>query len=164
MPDLKWLDYSGETLDQLLSFEGEYRTDSLVVACEQAIMQKLARDGEAALSEQERAVVAVEALEREVNNGGYQQFFVNTPEFVATIVDSLSRIGCTKTAEITRKALDALGLPRLDVETVNATMEEDSCARDEKLNRCDQLYYEAGEDIAGQLFNFIKANRGALKF
>jgi hypothetical protein len=41
MPDLKWLDsYSGQTADQLLALEGEYRIDSLVLAFEQALDQK----------------------------------------------------------------------------------------------------------------------------
>jgi hypothetical protein len=44
MTELKWFDaYSGQTIDQLLSLEGQYRTDSLVVAIEQAIGQKAAR-------------------------------------------------------------------------------------------------------------------------
>src|SRR5712692_6395503 len=41
MTDLKWLEkYSGQTVEQLLSLEGEYRTDSVIIAFEQAIGQK----------------------------------------------------------------------------------------------------------------------------
>jgi hypothetical protein len=38
--------------------------------------------------------MAVESLEREVNNGGYDQFFVNAAEYTPVIADSLSAIGC----------------------------------------------------------------------
>jgi hypothetical protein len=47
MPDLNWLDgYSGESVDELIALEGTYRTDSLVLAFEQAMDQKAARVGE----------------------------------------------------------------------------------------------------------------------
>jgi hypothetical protein len=56
------------------------------------------------LTEEEHIVLAVEALEREVNNGGYDQFFTNSSrEFVSTIVCSLRGIGCKKTSNITQR-------------------------------------------------------------
>jgi hypothetical protein len=43
---LNWLDeYSGQTVDELLALEGEYRLDSLVLAFEQALDQKTERAG-----------------------------------------------------------------------------------------------------------------------
>jgi hypothetical protein len=69
-PGPKFLEgYSGQSTDQLLSLEADYRTDSLVLAFEQAIIQKAERNGVKSLSDEERIVLAVEALEREVNNG-----------------------------------------------------------------------------------------------
>jgi Domain of unknown function (DUF4375) len=150
MANLKSLNgYSGQTLDQLLSLEGEYRIDSLLAAMEQAISQKAARAGDGSLSPEERVVLAVEALEREVNNGGYDQFFVNSSrEYAPIIADALTRIGCPKTCEVTRNALDALGLDELD----------------EGLARCDGAYYDSGEEIDVALFEFVKANRASIKF
>jgi hypothetical protein len=81
----------------------------LVVAFEQAFDQRAARVGENALTEEERIILAIEALEREVNNGGYSQFFLNSSrEYAPVMVRALERIGCLKTAKITQKALDAL--------------------------------------------------------
>jgi hypothetical protein len=110
-----WLDgYSGQTVEQLLSLEGRYRIDSLVLAFEQAILRKVEQCESSPLTDEERVVLAVEALEREVNNGGYEQFFTNSSrEFTATIVESLQRIGCRKTAGITRRAIKALGISDL---------------------------------------------------
>ena len=86
MADLKWLDsYSGQTIEELIEMAGEYRIDSLVVAMEQALQQKAAQAGEQELSDEERIVLAVEALEREVSNGGYIQFFTRASEFVPAI-------------------------------------------------------------------------------
>jgi len=75
MAKLKSFDkYSDQNIDQLLSLEGEYRIDSLLAAMKQAIGQKAAREGDGSLSAEERVVLAVEALQREINNGGYDQF------------------------------------------------------------------------------------------
>jgi hypothetical protein len=160
MPDPKWLQrYSGETAEELLSLEGQYRIDSLVVAFEQALDQKASRLGNAALSEDERIVLAVEALEREVNNGGYSQFFLNSSsEYAGIIVDSLRRVGCPVTAGITQKAINALKLTSSSVDQIEAAMAAENEDWDEELGRCDDSYYNSGEDIAGRLFAFIKAN------
>ena len=162
MPDLKWLErYSGQTTDQLLALEGEYRIDSLVVAFQQALDQKSARQGERSLSGQEHIILAIEALESEVNNGGYRQFFENSSrEYAPIIVQALERIGCPATAGITQKAIDALHLAALTADAIEAALDsEDS---DGDLNECDQAYFKAGEDIEGKLFEFIKINKGTI--
>ncbi len=164
MSELKWLkEYSGQTVDELLSLEGEYRIDSLIVAFHQAVDQKAAREGDDALNPEERTVLAIEALETEVNNGGYSQFFLNSSrEYAPTIVAALVRIGCPITAEITQRAIDALPLPSLTAEAIEAAMADDEVSGDD-LNECDNSYYKSGEDIAGQLFAFIKKNKDALR-
>ena len=79
MVALKWLDrYSGESTDTLIALENEYRLDSIVLAFEEALDQKTARSGTDSLTAEEHVILAVEALEREVNNGGYSQFFFNS--------------------------------------------------------------------------------------
>src|SRR5271170_6604926 len=121
LPFLK--SYSGQTAEQLLSLEGEYRIDSLILIFEEALLKKAYRHGDSALSAEENVVVAVEALEREVNNGGYSQFFENSSqEYAPIIVPALIRIGCPKTAEITQRAIESLHLPDLSVEAIEAVV------------------------------------------
>jgi Domain of unknown function (DUF4375) len=165
-PGPGWLEgYSGQSAEQLLSLEGKYRTDSLVLAFEQAISQKAQREGMQSLTDEERIVLAVEALEREVNNGGYDQFFVNSSrEFVPTVVGALQRIGCKKTATITQKAIKALGISDLTSEAIDAAISGDDEQRLAKLNRCDDSYYKSAEPIAERLFAFIKANKEGIRF
>lgn len=162
---LEWLDgYSGQSVDQLLSLEGKYRIDSLVLAFEQAIGQKVARVGERGLSNEERIVLAVEGLEREVNNGGYAQFFTNSSrEYASIIVNSLQRIGCRKAANITEKAIKALDISDLTVEAIETVMAKNDKQREAKLNQCDDEYYKNEEPIADQLFEFIKANKAHIR-
>jgi uncharacterized protein DUF4375 len=57
-----------------------------------------ASDGD--LTDEENLVLGVMALDREVTNGGYYQFFLNSSRwFVAVILDYLRRIECTATVD-----------------------------------------------------------------
>jgi len=165
MPELRWLDgYTGETVDELIALEGKFRIDSLVLAFEQAMDQKAARVRGGNLTREERIILAIEALEREVNNGGYGQFFVNSSrEYAPMIVDALLRISCPKTAAITQKAVDIVqGIPITPEEIKYGTW-GDNQNRQEALNECDDLYFKRPEIIEQCLFAFIKANRGKIK-
>lgn len=164
MPDLEFLDgYSGESTEALLAYEARYRTDSIVLAFEQALLTK--EDEGQPLSDEERVVVAVEALEREVNNGGFDQFFENgSNAYASFIVGALERIGCPATAAITRDALTALELGEAPTtEAIDEAMEADSPVRTARLEKCDEAYYAAREPIAGRLLEFIKAHRSAIR-
>lgn len=160
-----WLDrYAGQTVEQLLALEGTHRIDSLVVAFEQALDQKAAREGDHSLTDEERVVPAVEALEREVNNGGYDQFFVNSSsEYASVIVDALRKIGCPRTAEITQSAISALGLTTFEADAIEEAIHAENAGRDSTLNECDSRYFDNDEDIAGRLFAFIRANKDKIR-
>jgi hypothetical protein len=162
--DLEFLkEYSGESSDELLGYEGRYRIDSLVLAFEQAIQAKKGREHR--LAPEEEVVLAVEAMERQVNNGGWDQFFRNSSKTYAPIlVDALVQIGCANCARITRDAIAALCIDGdLTEEAIDRVMAEDSAARDERLDQCDEAYYANREDIGGRLFEFLKANRHRLR-
>jgi Domain of unknown function (DUF4375) len=165
MADLKWLDrYAGQSAEQLIALEGTHRIDSLVLAFEQAMDQKAAKVGEGKLTDEERIILAIEALEREVNNGGYGQFFVNSSsEYAPIIVHALRRIGCPITAEITKNALKAVELMPMTREEIEDGTWEDNDERSVLLSKCDALYFERPENIEESLFEFIKANRANIK-
>jgi hypothetical protein len=162
MKKLKWRDeYSGQTTDELISLEKKYRADSLVLAFETALQQKAERIGQERLTEEERVVLAVEALEREVNNGGYGQLFINSSkEYTSFFVSALNRIGCKDAAKLTQKAIDILGLKApITVKAIDRLLKKENQKRDERLGECDARYYEVAGDLAGYLLAFIKKNR-----
>ncbi len=75
--------YEGQTINEIIALRGRYRDDSLVLAIESALIKRegwFDLDSERiervilSLTEAERVVMAIEAMEREVNNGGYGQF------------------------------------------------------------------------------------------
>jgi hypothetical protein len=154
--------YTGQTTEQLIGLENEYRTDSLVLAFEQAPQQNALRRQ---LSRAEQYVLAVEALEREVNNGGYSQFCVNSSnEFLDVIEPALQAIGCPKTAQITGAAIAALSI---EGEVTGSKAEAAVLAHRsevlEALDRCDDRYFENDEPIAAKLFAWIKQNAGDVR-
>jgi len=198
MAELKFMsDYSGQTVDELLALAATCRADGLVLAFEQAIQQKEASKGEDSLSEPECIVLAIEALEREVNNGGYAQFFVNESRiYTPIIVDALQRIGCPLSSQITALALNAAGFEGLSVHALKDALESYQAAYtrrhrrrpapliemqivssmppapqpdplgdalEEALNAFDQAYFRSGEDIAGRLFEFLRANKSSIQ-
>lgn len=158
----KWLDYAGQSTEELIALENDYRVDSLVVAFETAVMQV---EANRPLSPQERTILAVEALEREVNNGGYSQFFTNSSnEHVALIEPSLREIGCVATADVTRDAIAALRLDgTVTPERAEAAASEDNEGLSAALQACDQRYFDSGEPIADMLFAWLKRNRQHIK-
>jgi hypothetical protein len=153
--------YGGQSTDELLALAGRYRIDSLVLAFEQAIQSK----APTAISREESWVLAVEALEREVNNGGYAQFFINSSNlFASTIEAALRAIECPRTAEITRDAVAALNL---EGEPTPAAVEKAAMAENhavqQALARCDERYFANDEPIADRLFAWIGTNRGRIR-
>jgi hypothetical protein len=165
--ELKWLEgYSGQSVDELVALASEYRIDSIVLAFEQAIQQTTDRDSLSRLNEAELAILTVESLEREVNNGGYHQFFLNTPEYAPFVVAALKRIGCLKTADISALAISLLGLQQpFTLEQVEAALDTDPDGKliEVLIDRCDGPYYDSGEPIADRLFAYVSANRDSIR-
>ena len=141
--------FSGQSTDELLALEGRFRIDSIVLAFEHALDRKAAVIGISNLTVEERTVLVIEALEREVNNGGFDQFFLNTREVATLVVAALQRIGCPGTQAIASEAIagDAIA---------------DEVAREQALEQCDQRYYASLESIEEALFSYIKRHRSSI--
>ncbi len=156
MSEDQWLDSAGDrTIEEIIALENNYRVDSIVLAIEGALMD---RD---ACSPTERIVLAIEAMEREVGNGGFNQFFYNgSNEFTFELVAALHTVGMPEIAAIAKRAIQAIGAQpdwtHDDFEDAAADPED---AIMNELNDCDSAYYDTEDNIAGRLFEYIKANR-----
>ena len=148
--------YTGQTTRELIALKDAFRINSIILAFEEAIDKKDRTD----LSRVELIVLAVESLEREVNNGGYHQFFINTSrEFAGLIVEALREIGCSNCAAITEDALAVLKVENVsDIRAVEQAAHELTAEEVEKLDACDERYYRNKEAIADSLFSFIEQN------
>lgn len=131
-----WLDYTGQTTAELLAARNKFREDSILAAFEEAIQNK----GEDSVSAEERVILIVEALQREVNNGGFEQFFENSSgEYAGELEAALRQIGAARVADLAAKAVQATS--------------------PEELQALDQQYFDGMDiDIETGLMRFIEAN------
>lgn len=156
-----WLEYTGQDTAEILAHKATHRIDSLLCALEQAIQLRQSRFPALAASPEEQALLAVMALQREVNNGGYHQFFVNSSrQYAPTIVLALERIGCLTIAALTQEALQALNLDSPTVTHVEQSIAKSDPERDNILNGLDQQFYRTFE-IEPKLFAFVEAHQQA---
>lgn len=152
-------DHDGLTTDDLLALEGQYRIDSLVSAFEYGLMEKTQP------TEPERVVLAIEAIEREVNNGGFNQLFFNSSRehaFFAPV--ALRAIGAPRTAELVERAIHLVaGNNVLDADTLPAKAVDSDDQLNEQLHELDKIYYQGEEEpLADKLFEYIKRNHASI--
>ena len=155
----KFLDqYNGQTVDELIQLQETHRIDSIVLAFEAALDSR--KDKGEKISEVELTILAVEAFDREVNNGGFSQFFYNSSvEYTPIIVQCLGTIGCNELATLAQKSINILNLTSLDPDSIEQRMDPDDDKLEEALGELDDIFYETQEAIAYALFEYIKSNR-----
>lgn len=161
----EWLEgYSGQTTDELLVLRKTHRLDSLACAFERAVQNKAEEIGLDRLTEAERTILAVSTVDREVNNGGFEQFFGNSScEFAPEIVASLQRIGFSEAAELAQDAIDALRIQgSVTLSTIEAVIEKEDEAIVEQLDALDSRFYDEIGDLSGHLIAYIAANRDSV--
>ena len=160
---LECLDYAGQSATELLALAGHFRADSLCSAFESALQKKAGTAAD--LTDAELVVLAVEAIEREVNNGGYHQFFVNSSHVFSLIaVDAFTRIGCPESAALTKRAIEALKLKTVTPRSVQKEIVKENPVRDEILGACDSAYQRNAEPIAERLLAFVQQNSSQFSF
>jgi hypothetical protein len=147
-------------ISEIVKLERSYQADSLVGAIEQMLTAK--EEAGSALTDEESVLLAIEAMEREVNNGGFDQFFINSSRrFAARLVTDLGRIGATKTQQVAQRVMAAVSIKSdTDLQTTDDPLQQ--CLDDEQvahvLSSADSEYYGLEEDIAGLLLLFVKTN------
>lgn len=112
-----------------------------------------------ALSKPERVFFVMQCLEREVNNGGFSQFFFNSSgDYANEIVDACMEIGAIKTAEICKKAVSIYGgeVPA-DRDARDELLDDEANAA--VLDECDEAFFEYEEDLASLCQTYALKNK-----
>ncbi|MDX1518289.1 MAG: DUF4375 domain-containing protein, partial [Woeseiaceae bacterium] len=77
------------------------------------LLDKRERDGMESLTRLERHLIAIDAMTREVNNGGFHQFFGNpSGEFAYDLVPALEAVGSVEFRELAAEAIAVFGTDR----------------------------------------------------
>ena len=114
-----------------------------------------------ALSPEERTTYAVDAFQREVSNGGFEQYLCNSSGALAgELLDALRAVGAERVAEIYRPALAALLTVWLeDEEERRKLLDEVLTERvSERLDQCDERFYECSGDLEESLYRCTVQN------
>lgn len=98
------------------------------------------------LSKEQKLFYYNQCLEREINNGGFNQYFFNSSgDFAHQTVHSLRTIGASKTADILQKAIDQF--PEKNVP-------QDRTKRQEKLEQIEEKANPVWEELDERFFAY----------
>lgn len=111
-----------------------------------------------------QAIYMIWALEAEVNNGGYNQFYFNSSgQFYKHLPDALKLVGATKFADLTKRANETFEKENPKItQHQDGTIEGFSKSYDNNpLNKFDDEFYELYkmENLQQIQVNFIRNNK-----
>ena len=125
----------------------------------QRALERLDADGFDSLTPRQKVLSTVWALEAEVNNGAFDQFFFNSAGDLAFYApDALRSIGADRMAALAEEANSVFGPggPPRDWETRRAQVRQFSDEVQERLDRLDSQFYEYPDDIRKLLQAYLE--------
>ncbi len=129
-------------------FEEESESDDLVERTFESIVAKC-DDGDRmdTLNSHERILYITQTLEQEINNGGFSQFFYNSPgDFANEVVEAFTAIGANKTAAICQKALSRFR-GSVPTDRIERQKQLDRMHCEKLWEKCDDQFYEYEDDL-----------------
>jgi hypothetical protein len=114
------------------------------------------------LTDAEKTAFLIDQLEREVNNGGFIQFFTNSSgDHAGETPTALRSIGADQMAGIVEEALvpfEWVG-PSSDPQVRSEQLDQLGEAAEAVWSECDSKFYEYPENLAGLLRTFVAAHQ-----
>ncbi|WP_131248763.1 DMP19 family protein [Aquimarina atlantica] len=147
-------------LEKVLKIE---RSDMIVVKIDSYLNEKCEYGQKIdRLNEPQKVLLIVENLEREINNGGFNQFYWNSSgDYANETIDALIKIGAKKTAEIVKKANSKFknGIVPKDRTERQNELELIQEKAEESWNDCDSDFYKYEENITELLISYVLRNK-----
>lgn len=125
---------------------------------------KLCSHGDALenLNEQQKNFYLVQNIEREINNGGFNQYFFNSSgNFSHDTIRSLQAIGALKTANILQHAIDQFPnstVPKKQSER-RGVIEKIEEIADEVWGKLDRKFLQYEDNLSELIIQYIKENQ-----
>jgi len=151
-------------LDSVLKIE---RRDMIVMKIDSYLNEK-SEYGEKIekLNPSQHTFLFVENLEREINNGGFNQFYFNSSgDFSQETIKALLEIGANKTAEIVKRANSKFkngDVPKDRTKRQNE-LELIEKKAEENWNKCDSEFYKYQDNLTELLIAFVIKNKSDFK-
>ena len=134
-----------------------------LIRVSEAVWAREASVGVKALSSGEKVFLCVWNLEAEVNNGGFEQFYLNSSgDNAMETPAALREIGATAVAAITETANAVFGPsgPLSDRDARTEALKRLGPSAIDALNALDAKFYEYPNDLEQLLREFVERNRG----
>ena len=114
------------------------------------------------LTDAQRTFYYNQNLEREVNNGGFNQYFINSSgDFAHETINSLKIIGANRTADILQSAIDQFPdkkVPSDRDERIELVAQVEETAN-EKWEDLDQKFFEYKDNLNSLNIEYVKKYR-----
>jgi hypothetical protein len=132
--------------------------NGILISLSESPKTKFGKEDFASQSIPQKVFSAIWAVESEVNNGGFSQYFLNSSsETAAFVEEALDTIGAPKTADICRRAIACAfpdGLPATK-EGISSAAADFSDGVLEELEPLDQEFFAYPHDLTGLLFAYV---------
>lgn len=132
--------------------------NGILISLSESEKTKFGKEDFAQQSQPQKVFSAIWAVESEVNNGGFSQyFFNNSAESAWFVVEALETIGAPKTADICKRAITAAfpaGLPQT-LEAIQSVAADFSDQILEKLEPLDQEFFAYPHNLTDLLFDYV---------
>jgi len=151
------------SIDEVLAQEDP---TTFAIALSDLVFPRWDRDGFDALTPAERVAYCVDALEREVNNGGFHQFFLNSSgDTTAETAAALEAIGAAAAGSLFARAVVAFpgGQPPKDREQRVRILEGVSEETRETWLALDDEFYTYPDDLTALMRRFVGLHRGEFR-
>jgi len=135
--------------------------NAILIALSQSDRTAFGRDNLVTQSGPQKVFSSIWALEAEVNNGGFSQYFFNdSRETAGFVVEALRTVGARQTAGLCTQAIDtafSAGLPS-DLAVIRSVAAEFSEETEAKLNELDRQFYLYPDDLTELLYAYVAAH------
>lgn len=114
------------------------------------------------LTEQQKIFYYNQNLEREINNGGFAQYFLNSSgDFAHETIKSLKLIKADKTAEILEKAIEQFPEKLVSKDRIirQDILEQMTEIENEIFEELDQKFFKYEDDLNALNIEFVKQNK-----
>jgi hypothetical protein len=132
--------------------------NGILIALSESDKTRFGKDDFSAQSLPQKVFSSIWAVESEVNNGGFSQYFLNlSAETAGFVGEALDTIGAPKTAEICRRAIAVAfpeGLPS-DPEAISSAASDFSGETEDKLDALDKEFFQYPYNLTQLLFSYV---------
>jgi hypothetical protein len=135
--------------------------NEILIGLSESEKTKFGKEDFARQSVPQKIFSAIWAVESEVNNGGFSQYFLNSSaESASFVAQALETIGAPKTASICNRAIVTAfpgGLP-LSADTINSVASDFSGEILDKLEPLDREFFAYPHNLTDLLFAYVSAH------